>query len=502
MTRSFCLRFAIALGTVLVPLSAPILCAPQAVASAVRAAPRLPDPGNTGVSKEQQQQLGLQAMAEVYQQMPVLPDSSAETQYVQQLGRKLVSVIPPPDSWPYQFHVIAQKEINAFALPGGPIFVNLGTITAAENEAELAGVMAHEISHIYMQHSIKQMKKQQTQQGLFGILGAVLGQGNGIASALGRLGLNIGQGLLSLKYSRSDEAQADSVGAVIMYQADYNPVALAQFFQKLEQAGGSKGPNFLSDHPNPGNRVAAVEAEVRDWPPEHYQTNNAAFLRVHQQATGVRSYTAQEIAQGAKDGTWARLNQQSGATPRNLPSVPHGASPNGSTGVLADVPYAQVRPSGSFTPIRTNLLDMAYPSNWQVSAAENGQGLTIAPPAGLSQGAVAYGVIVNVIDDSGASSLDGITSALINDLQRSNPGLRASGRLQSIQVNGIEGRTIEMTGNSPIQQNGPPARERDWLVTLPRPQGGLIYLVFIAPERTFAQLRPTFQRILESTRLP
>src|SRR6476469_3322777 len=112
----------------------------------VQSTPQLPDPGNTGISKEQQEQLGQQTAAEVYKQMPVLPDSSAEAQYVQQLGRKLVSVIPPENSWPDQFHVVPQKEINAFALPGGPIFVNIGTITAADDEAQLAGVMAHEVS--------------------------------------------------------------------------------------------------------------------------------------------------------------------------------------------------------------------------------------------------------------------------------------------------------------------------------------------------------------------
>src|SRR5215470_4213121 len=113
--------------------------------------PQLPNPGTVAISKQQQEQLGLKAMSEVYQQMPVLPDSSPVTQYVQQLGRRLVQVIPQPNSWPYQFHVIPQKDINAFALPGGPIFVNVGTILAAENEAQLAGVMSHEMSHVYMQ---------------------------------------------------------------------------------------------------------------------------------------------------------------------------------------------------------------------------------------------------------------------------------------------------------------------------------------------------------------
>src|SRR5690348_1140875 len=107
---------------------------------AVVGGPDLPDPGHTGMSREQQIQVGYQTAAQVYKQMPVLPDNSPVAQYVQRLGAKLVAQIPQEYSWPYQFHVIAQKEINAFALPGGPIFINLGTITAADNEAELAGV--------------------------------------------------------------------------------------------------------------------------------------------------------------------------------------------------------------------------------------------------------------------------------------------------------------------------------------------------------------------------
>src|SRR5215813_3042727 len=198
--------------------------------------PELPDPGSTGMTKEQQIQLGLQAVGEVYKQMPVLPDSHPLTQYVQQLGRRLASVIPPQYSWRYQFHVIPQKEINAFALPGGPIFVNVGTIQAADNEAELAGVMAHEMSHVYMQHSAKQMPKQAVAQIFAGILGAVLP--GGTAGNLARLGVQIGAGTILMKYSRTDEAQADAVGAIIMYKAGYNPKALAEFFQKLEKQSG------------------------------------------------------------------------------------------------------------------------------------------------------------------------------------------------------------------------------------------------------------------------
>src|SRR4051795_3116831 len=297
----------------------------------VQSTPQLPDPGDTGVPKEQQVQLGQQTVAEVYKQMPVLPEGSAESQYVQQLGRKLVSVIPQQDSWPYQFHVVPQKEINAFALPGGPIFVNIGTITAAENEAQLAGVMSHEISHIYMQHSIKQMKKQQLHQGIAGIVGAVLGQAGGVAGTLGQLGVGIGSGMLSLKYSRADEAEADKVGAVLMYKAGYDPVALAQFFETLEHQGGANGPNFLSDHPNPGNRVAAIQQEIQGWAPVNSRVNNQEFLAVKQRAQGTRAYTGQEIAQGAKDNTWAQQNQRAGSMPANVPVSQNSNSP-GSAG--------------------------------------------------------------------------------------------------------------------------------------------------------------------------
>ena len=127
--------------------------------------------------------------------------------------------------------------------------------------------------------------------------------------------------------------------------------------------------------------------------------------------------------------------------------------------------------------------------------------MTIAPAAGMSQGAVGYGVVINALSDPNASTLDAATRDLVYGLQQSNPGLRASGNIASIRVNGSEGRSVEMQGNSPVQQNGKPARERDWLITLPSQRGGVLYLVFIAPENTFAKLEPTFKKMLDSVEL-
>jgi len=141
--------------------------------------PEFPKPPKVNMTADRQRALGLEAAAEVYKQMPVLPDRSPQTQYIRQLGQKLVATIPPAYSWPFEFHVIPQKEINAFALPGGPMFINIGTMTGASNEAELAGVMAHEMAHVYMQHSAKQMGKTQNTTLWAGLASAVLGATTG-----------------------------------------------------------------------------------------------------------------------------------------------------------------------------------------------------------------------------------------------------------------------------------------------------------------------------------
>src|SRR5579864_2291982 len=271
-------------------LLAALIAAPSRLPA--QSSPQLPDPGSTHINKQQQEQLGLQAVGEVYKQMPVLPDSSPVTRYVQQLGRRLVGVIPSESSWPYQFHVIQEKEINAFALPGGPIFINIGTIDAAQNEAQLAGVMSHEMSHVYMQHSAKQATS--SKRTIAEILGAAAGVlGGNVLGDLARAGIQFGAGTLLLRYSREDEAQADAVGAIIMYKAGYNPVELANFFEILNKQGGSP-PQFLSDHPNPGNRTQAIEKEIRNWPPRNYASDNAGFLSARNQANKVQAYSAQE----------------------------------------------------------------------------------------------------------------------------------------------------------------------------------------------------------------
>src|SRR5256714_407477 len=296
------------------------------------------------------------------------------------------------------------------------------------------------MAHIYMQHAMKQASKQSMAQGILGALGSVLGQGT--LGTVARLGIQIGAGTILMKYSRADEAQADATGAIIMYRAGYNPKAMADFFQKLEKQGGGGGPQFLSDHPNPGNRYEAINKEIQGWPPVTNMGSSNTFAGVKQAASQVKAYTAQEIDAGAKQGVWARQNQQSGATPPNLPTSPSGNGNDGNSGGntstpppsgnVTNVSFKQVKPSSRFTQLQQNSFTISYPDNWK---AGNGMGgILIAPQAGASQDAIAYGVLIGAGQDQNAQSLDQATQDLIQNFQQSNPGMRVSGSVRSIRV--------------------------------------------------------------------
>jgi predicted Zn-dependent protease len=256
-------------------------------------------PCKNNIPPEQQIDLGQKATRQVYATMPVLPDSSAVTQYVQSLGQKLAAEATGY-KWHYEFHVANVSDINAFALPGGIIFVNLGTIQAAANEAQLAGVMAHEISHVILQHSICNAVKQQ-KVGLFAGLGQIaagvlLG---GAAGEMAQQGIGITAGLGFLKMSRGAEKEADLLGVGILYDAGFDPRGMSQFFETIQAKYGAGGSQFMSDHPNPGNRSEYVDKEIASFIPKpSYVTTSPAFEGVQKQITGMRAYTAREVSSG------------------------------------------------------------------------------------------------------------------------------------------------------------------------------------------------------------
>jgi beta-barrel assembly-enhancing protease len=452
-----------------------------------------------GFTEQQEIAGGSKLAAEVYQQMPVLPDSAPVSQYVRQLGTRLASYAPGY-KWPYSFHVVASADINAFALPGGSIFVNLGTIQAAETEAQLAGVMAHEISHVVMRHSTCNLTKQQT-YGTFaslGQLGASILLGNGKLGSAVAQGIGIGAGLGFLKMSRDYEKQADLLGAGILYDAGYDPRGLPQFFETIQANSGSGGAQFLSDHPNPGNRTEYVNAEIATLPPRTgAKVTSPEFARVHALAMKEKTYTAKEV----QAGLW----RQSG----------HYAATSGGPAQVISAP-ADVQGAGGVRLSRSSLgigdpmvvyqgrrFSISYPASWQKAEAKEGT-VAFVPPNGAGEAGIAYGVLIETVrlqnGVTDEASLARATSALVQQLSQQNVGLQQAGQITSLNLGGQAANAVELRGRSPVVEGGSALAERDWLVTIARPDGDLTSMVFVSPEHDFAILKPLYSTMAQSFR--
>lgn len=231
-------------------------------------------PGFNIYSQDQDVQIGREVAQQVVQQVDVVRDSRLQS-YVKDLGSRLARQ-PQAQQYPYEFTLINDPNINAFALPGGPIFVHSGLIGHADNEGHVVGVLAHEIAHVALRHGTNQASKASVLQVPAALAGIALGPG--AAGQIAGAGVGLTLNAVMLKYSRSAEEEADALGARLMAGAGYNPIEMARFFEKLEAQGGSRAPQFLSSHPSPGNRVRNVEAEIQTMPQRNYSTpSSGAF---------------------------------------------------------------------------------------------------------------------------------------------------------------------------------------------------------------------------------
>lgn len=437
----------------------------------------IPHPCKNAFTEQQEITEGNKAAQEVYKQMPVLPESDPVSRYVQQLGARLVQYAPGY-KWPYNFHVANVEDINAFALPGGSVFVNLGTIQAAETEAQLAGVMAHEISHVAQRHSTCNLTRQQTPSLLAGLgqiaAGIALG---GAAGAIVQQGIGLTAGLSFLRMSRESEKQADLMGTDILYDAGYDPRALPQFFEVIQGKSGEGGAQFLSDHPNPGNRVGYVNDEIDTLPRRaKYVKTSPEFTRIKKIVAGMRPYTAKQVA----SGVWKR--QGGNAAP--APAAP-----------IARLTESQWTPQGNWQTLQGDGFTLSYPGNWK-SAVSGGSAL-IAPPGGVSaENAIGYGVLIERFQPPQLGETAAETDQLVAQLKQQNPQMKP-GAASDVVVNGVRGRSLEAT-NSGGAGGG---AERDWLVALPEPAGTLRYVVFVAPDADFTALRPIYERMLGTLKL-
>jgi Zn-dependent protease with chaperone function len=422
-------------------------------------------PGWNKFSPQDDVNLGKRAATDAEKQLALCNAPKVDA-YLTQLGARLAEKLPTGGAqYPFEYHCVNDKAINAFALPGGYVFVNRGAIEAADNEAQLAGVMAHELSHVALRHGTNQATKAMVAETGLGIFGAVFGDSAG-GALLTTLGSFTAGGVL-LRYSRTAESQADVMGTQVLYDAGYDPRALAQFFEKLEaETKGKNPPEFFSDHPNPEHRVGRVDEEI-------------------EKLGGVQPNAKRDSAEFE-------------AIKREVLALPVVKKPTpGAPGAAA----APSPPSHNFAEYRANSYSLKYPDNWKKYPDSDGGGVSFAPDGGVvgdgsGHSALAYGLIIGVSQSKGnpgdESALTSASNRVIQDLQKSNPGMKITRQGEHVRLNGQPGLSAYLTNASPAG-----GQETDWVVTVLRPDA-VVYFVCVAPQSAYDNYDKTFSSILDS----
>jgi predicted Zn-dependent protease len=219
-----------------------------------------------GISPQQEIALGLQAAPQMAQQYGGLSRNAKAAAFVEKIGQQLVAQSDAAKTpYNFEFHLLADdRTINAFALPGGQIFITMGLLKRLKTEGQVAGVLGHEITHVVARHSAEQIAKQQLTQGLTGAaVLATYDPDNPSSRNSAQVAAMIG-GLINMKFGRNDELESDRYGVRFMADAGYDPRAMIGLMKILEQsAGGQRQPEFFSTHPNPENRIAKIRQAIQ-----------------------------------------------------------------------------------------------------------------------------------------------------------------------------------------------------------------------------------------------
>ncbi len=478
--------------------SAFVLCAPLAAPAETSH----PTPGFNLFSVEQDVEIGRQSAVEAERQLPMLNDRN-EDRYLNKIINKLAAQAPGA-RYPYTIKAVNAPEINAFSLPGGPMYVNRGLVEAARSEAELAGVLAHEMAHVALRHGTHQASKAYLSQAGLGILGGLLGKNGGktadIVNAVGGLGLNVA----FLKFSRDAEYQADQIGAEIMAAAGYNPVAMADFFELLRQEQGhdpGKVERFFSDHPPAGDR----EARIRDL------------------AGSLHLARSQDV--GGFDRMRADLRRLSPAPSAVAQQREEPQTQSSRTASSGQYDVRVDQPSSRYQRFdqRDGFFSIEHPDNWRAYAPESGYAVSMAPDGGVvdmgnGQVAMLYGVIVNhyapfegytdrqqeslqrnyaPFEDTNwpRGSLEDATDDLVRQVIRSNSYLRArAGQVRREQIDGASSFSVALSGRSPVTGQ----EERVTVVTRGLSDGQVLYALCIVPGSGYDSMAQTFERMLRT----
>ena len=437
-------------------------------------------PPKNKYTPQQDVEIGREAAQEVRKQYPIINDSQIRA-YVERLGDRLVESAPRELNNPvfeYSFTPVNLKDINAFALPGGPMFVNRGMIEAATSEGEVAGVMAHELAHVLLRHGTANATKAQGFQigALAGaIAGAVIGGGWGEVISQGS---QFGLGTWLMKYSREYERQADIIGAQIMARAGYDPRDLAHMFETIQKQGGNGGPEWLSSHPNPGNRT-------------QYITQEAAQLQIARRNNDMGfQQTRTRLAQLGPAKTMAEIERAGG---RNT-----GGDGRTSGGSVGRVGEAVPAPSRQYRTVQGGqLFTVSVPSNWQAVATNNSVKYVPQNAYGDYQGqaTLTHGVELGVTRAT-SRDLYQSTQDLIESFVRGNNGMRVAGREEQLTLSGRNAIVTPLEGRSALG-----GVERVDVHTTLLNNGDLFYVLTVVPERESGTYAQAFDRVVRSLRL-
>jgi Zn-dependent protease with chaperone function len=440
-------------------------------------------PPKNKYTPEQDVQIGEKAAAEVRNSYPLIQNPEIQ-RYMATLGGRLVEAAPPALNNPafrYSFTPVNVKEINAFALPGGPMFINRGMIDSAQSEGEVVGVMAHELSHVLLRHGTANATKAQGFQ--FGALaGAIAGAvvGGGLGSVISQ-GSQFGLGTWLLRYSREYEKQADILGAQMMARAGYDPRDMARVFENIEKHGGGGSPQWMSDHPNPGNRsqYIAQETAMLQVAPTH--RDNAELQKVK--------------------GMMASL-----PAPKSMAQVEREASNGGGGGgggssepvSVGEIGQPVPAPSTSYRPVKGGKVFQAdVPTNWYALSSQSS--IKFVPKNGYGQlngkTVFTHGAEVGVMRAQ-SRDLSEATDAVLQSLASGNPELsdvQPPRQVQFAQRTAIHHQLSNRSATG--------GKEQVNFVTTFLADGNLFYYVTVVPVDEANAYAGTFQRIAESIRL-
>ncbi len=432
-------------------------------------------PGWNLYSVEQDVEIGREVSVAAEKEVQLLNDKKVDA-YLNKMVKELAAKAPGAQ-YPYQVKAVNDLTINAFALPGGYLYFNRGVIESAQSEAQLAGVIGHEVGHVALRHGTNQASKASFAQMGLAVLGGVMGE-NSIKGAVAQL---LAGGLANsvlLKYSRTAENQADIAATHILYDTNYDPRAMIQFFEILEQksgkSSGGKVTQWLSTHPTIENRMKNIanEVDLMGGPPSRYRSDSSDFKSIQRYIKGL-------------------------APPKEMPKKA-GAQSGGGTGQERPEP-----PSTRLSRYENRTIQLRYPQNWKINEQKNST--SIAPEAGWiadqrGQVSLAYGLILTIesLDQTIQSTrdLEKVTQGLIKDLQQGNPKMQVTRSGQSIRAGQERALATWLSNESPLGGN-----EKIWLITIPA-GNQLVYLVCVAPESDFESYYPSYQNIVDSVSLP